>query len=157
MPITLDSGTRHFMSTLSNLTNMFIYSIGEPRLQSHSLSNMLIQTSTQDMTSIEITRRLFGNSLKTSVIDDNIGYLCFRPHPISIPTTCVIVGRSSNHLIQTPSVQPNPLKYDLIEYVAQLQEGILETYTVGVTVFKNTEKAPALLPYMSSSSSSINV
>ncbi|KAG2062706.1 hypothetical protein BDR04DRAFT_1164751 [Suillus decipiens] len=78
------------------------------------------------MTSIKITQQLFGNSLKTSVIDKH-------------------------------SVQPNPLKFDLIEYVAQLWEGILETYTVVVTVFKNTKKAPALLPYVPSLSSSINV
>ncbi|KAG2083552.1 uncharacterized protein F5147DRAFT_782874 [Suillus discolor] len=136
MPITLDSGTRHFMSTLSNLT----------------LNHIRLSTAS-DMTSIEITQRLFGNSLKTSVI----GYLCFRPHPISIPSTCVTVGRSSNHLRQTLSVQPNPLKFDLIKYVAQLREGILETYTVVVTAFKNTQRAPALLPYMPSLSSSINV
>ncbi|KAG2048981.1 hypothetical protein BDR06DRAFT_975569 [Suillus hirtellus] len=114
MPITLDSGTRHFMSMLSNLTNMFIYSI-----------------------------------------DFNTGYDFYRNYSAAIwqfiedfsyciPTTCIIVDRSSNHLIQTPSVQPNP-------------EGILETYTVGITAFKNTEKAPALLPYVSSSSSSINI
>ncbi|KAG1810840.1 uncharacterized protein BJ212DRAFT_1483973 [Suillus subaureus] len=94
MPITLDSGTRHFMSTLSNLT----------------LNHICLSTAL-DMTSIEITQWLFGNSLKTSVI----------------------------------------------EYVAQLWEGILETYTVVVTAFKNTEKAPALLPYVPSSSLSINV
>ncbi|KAG1740126.1 uncharacterized protein EDB91DRAFT_1248453 [Suillus paluster] len=94
MPITLDSGTRHFMSTLSNLT----------------LNHIRLSTAS-DMASIKITQRLFGNSLKTPVI----------------------------------------------EYVAQLWEGILETYTVVITAFKNTEKAPALLPYVSSLSSSINV
>ncbi|KAG2047007.1 hypothetical protein BDR06DRAFT_1014261 [Suillus hirtellus] len=123
MPITLDSGTHHFMSTLSNLTNMFIYSIGYDFYQNYSAA---IWQFVEDFS-------------------------------YCIPTTCVIVDRSSNHLIQTPSVQPNPLKFDLIEYVAQLWEGILETYTVGVTAFKNTEKAPALLPDMSSLSSSINV
>ncbi|KAG2050303.1 hypothetical protein BDR06DRAFT_1065640 [Suillus hirtellus] len=113
MPTTLYSGTRHFMSMLSNLTNTFIYSIGYDFYQNYLAAIW-------------------------QFIED-FSYW------------------SSNHLIQTPSVQPNPLKFDLIEYVAQLREGILETYTVGVTAFKNTEKAPALLPYVSSSSSSINI
>jgi len=51
-------------------------------------------------------------------------------------------------LRQAGNVQPNPLDYDLVDYVAQLREGILEAYTGIVTAFRNTEKAPVLLPHI---------
>lgn len=37
------------------------------------------------------------------------------------------------------------IDYDLVDYVAQLREGILEAYTGIVTGFKNTEKGMSLL------------
>lgn len=50
-------------------------------------------------------------------------------------------------LRQAGNVQPNPLDYDLVDYVAQLREGILEAYTGIVGAFRGTEKAPVLLPH----------
>ncbi|KAF9074647.1 armadillo-type protein [Rhodocollybia butyracea] len=52
-----------------------------------------------------------------------------------------------NVLRQAGAVQPNPLDYDLVDYVAQLREGILEAYTGIVTGLKNTTRVPLLLPH----------
>jgi len=52
-------------------------------------------------------------------------------------------------LRQAGALQPNPLDYDLVDYVAQLREGILEAYTGVVTGFKNTDKVQLLLPHSS--------
>ncbi|KAI5990413.1 karyopherin Kap95 [Pisolithus albus] len=52
-------------------------------------------------------------------------------------------------LQQAGGVQPNPLDFDLVDYVSQLREGILEAYTGIVTGFKNTEKVGLLLPHSS--------
>lgn len=43
-------------------------------------------------------------------------------------------------LRQAGQVEPNPLDYDIVDYVSQLREGILEAYTGIVTGFKKTEK-----------------
>ncbi|KAJ7619396.1 armadillo-type protein [Roridomyces roridus] len=53
-------------------------------------------------------------------------------------------------LRQAGALQPNPLDYDLMDYVGQLREGILEAYTGLVSGFKGTEKVAALLPYVES-------
>ncbi|KAH7882223.1 armadillo-type protein [Phlebopus sp. FC_14] len=53
-------------------------------------------------------------------------------------------------LRQAGAVQPNPLDFDLVDYVAQLREGILEAYTGVITGFKNSDKVPLLLPHSSS-------
>ncbi|KAH7907378.1 armadillo-type protein [Hygrophoropsis aurantiaca] len=50
-------------------------------------------------------------------------------------------------LRQAGAVQPNPLDFDLVDYVAQLREGILEAYTGIVTGLKNTDKVTLLLPH----------
>jgi importin subunit beta-1 len=52
-------------------------------------------------------------------------------------------------LRQAGALQPNPLDYDLVDYVAQLREGILEAYTGVVTGLKNTDKVLLLLPHSS--------
>ncbi|KIM58066.1 hypothetical protein SCLCIDRAFT_1218905 [Scleroderma citrinum Foug A] len=52
-------------------------------------------------------------------------------------------------LRQAGAVQPNPLDFDLVDYVAQLREGILEAYTGIVTGFKNTGQVGLLLPHSS--------
>ncbi|KAL0952370.1 hypothetical protein HGRIS_006648 [Hohenbuehelia grisea] len=53
-------------------------------------------------------------------------------------------------LQQAGAVQPAPLDYDLMDYVNQLREGILEAYTGIVTGLKNTVKTPILLNYVPS-------
>ncbi|KAJ6463352.1 armadillo-type protein [Mycena sanguinolenta] len=53
-------------------------------------------------------------------------------------------------LRQAGALQPNPLDYDLMDYVGQLREGILEAYTGLVGGFKGTEKVSVLLPYTES-------
>ncbi|KAF8548410.1 ARM repeat-containing protein [Imleria badia] len=52
-------------------------------------------------------------------------------------------------LRQAGALQPNPLDFDLVDYVTQLREGILEAYTGIVTGFKNTDKVQLLLPHSS--------
>ncbi|KIJ47360.1 hypothetical protein M422DRAFT_59555 [Sphaerobolus stellatus SS14] len=52
-------------------------------------------------------------------------------------------------LQQAGSVQAGLNDYEMIDYVNQLREGILETYVGIVTAFKNTEKAQRLLPHVS--------
>ncbi|KAH8114798.1 ARM repeat-containing protein [Phellopilus nigrolimitatus] len=42
------------------------------------------------------------------------------------------------------------MDYELVDYVSQLREGILEAYTGTVTGLKNTEKVQLLLPYVQS-------
>ncbi|KAH8084890.1 ARM repeat-containing protein [Cristinia sonorae] len=51
-------------------------------------------------------------------------------------------------LRQAGSVQPNPLDADLVEYVGQLREGILEAYTGIVAGFKHTEKVTLLIAHV---------
>ncbi|KAF9265156.1 ARM repeat-containing protein [Marasmius fiardii PR-910] len=53
-------------------------------------------------------------------------------------------------LRQAGAVEPNPLDYDLVDYVAQLREGILEAYTGIVTGFKKSDKVALLVPYAQS-------
>ncbi|KAJ7712485.1 armadillo-type protein [Mycena metata] len=53
-------------------------------------------------------------------------------------------------LRQAGALQPNPLDYDLMDYVNQLREGILEAYTGLVSGFKGTDKVAVLLPYVDS-------
>ncbi|KAG6899172.1 hypothetical protein C0993_012665 [Termitomyces sp. T159_Od127] len=50
-------------------------------------------------------------------------------------------------LKQAGAVEPNPLDYDLVDYVGQLREGILEAYTGIVTGLKKTPKVELLLPH----------
>ncbi|KAF8841836.1 ARM repeat-containing protein [Paxillus ammoniavirescens] len=52
-------------------------------------------------------------------------------------------------LRQAGALQPNPLDFDLVDYVSQLREGILEAYTGVVTGFKNTDKVHLLLHHSS--------
>ncbi|PFH47543.1 hypothetical protein AMATHDRAFT_67559 [Amanita thiersii Skay4041] len=58
------------------------------------------------------------------------------------------LSTTMNVLKQAGSVEPNPLDYDLVEYVGQLREGILEAYTGIVSGFKNTQDAAALFEYV---------
>ncbi|KAF6749546.1 karyopherin Kap95 [Ephemerocybe angulata] len=53
-------------------------------------------------------------------------------------------------LRQAGAVEPNPLDYDLVDYVAQLREGILEAYTGIVTGLKKTERVNLLINHVPS-------
>ncbi|CAA7262120.1 unnamed protein product [Cyclocybe aegerita] len=53
-------------------------------------------------------------------------------------------------LRQAGAVEPNPLDYDLVDYVGQLREGILEAYTGIVTGLKKTEKVNILISHSQS-------
>ncbi|KAF5391964.1 hypothetical protein D9757_003286 [Collybiopsis confluens] len=64
----------------------------------------------------------------------------FEPY---LDTTMVV-------LRQAGAVQPNPLDYDLVDYVSQLREGILEAYTGIVTGLKSTPKVELLVSHASS-------
>ncbi|TCD60502.1 karyopherin beta [Steccherinum ochraceum] len=58
------------------------------------------------------------------------------------------LGTTMGVLRQAGTVQPNPLDADLVDYVAQLREGILEAYTGIVAGLKSTEKVTLLLPHV---------
>ncbi|KIM41758.1 hypothetical protein M413DRAFT_137569 [Hebeloma cylindrosporum] len=64
----------------------------------------------------------------------------FEPY---LPTTMQV-------LRQAGAIEPNPLDYDLVDYVGQLREGILEAYTGIVTGLKKSVKAVLLLPHAQS-------
>lgn len=66
---------------------------------------------------------------------------CFGDIALAIgPQFEAYLDTSMNVLRQAGQIMPNPMDYDLVDYVAQLREGILEAYTGIVTAFKNTEK-----------------
>ncbi|KAG1897338.1 karyopherin Kap95 [Suillus fuscotomentosus] len=75
-------------------------------------------------------------------LQSNISILsCFGDIALAIgPAFDSYLNTTMDVLRQAGSVQPNPLDFDLMDYVAQLREGILEAYTGVVTGFKNTEK-----------------
>ncbi|KAH8110302.1 ARM repeat-containing protein [Phellopilus nigrolimitatus] len=60
------------------------------------------------------------------------------------------LDHTMNVLRQAGSIMPNPMDYELVDYVSQLREGILEAYTGTVTGLKNTEKVQLLLPHVQS-------
>ncbi|THH07579.1 hypothetical protein EW145_g3285 [Phellinidium pouzarii] len=60
------------------------------------------------------------------------------------------LDHTMNVLRQAGSIMPNPMDYELVDYVSQLREGILEAYTGIVTGLKTTDKVQLLLPYVQS-------
>ncbi|KAG1792254.1 karyopherin Kap95 [Suillus variegatus] len=94
-------------------------------------------------------------NLQSNVLDRNVKISilsCFGNIVLAIgPAFDPYLNTTSMDMLrQAGSVQPNPLDFDLMDYVAQLREGILEAYTWIVTGFKNTEKTPTLLPHVPS-------
>lgn len=93
-------------------------------------------------------------NLQSNVLNRNVKISilsCFGDIALAIgPAFDPYLNTTMDVLRQAGSVQPNPLDFDLMDYVAQLREGILEAYTGVVTGFKNTDKASALLPHVSS-------
>ncbi|KAI0070966.1 ARM repeat-containing protein [Panus rudis PR-1116 ss-1] len=91
-------------------------------------------------------------NLQSEVLNRNVKITilsCFGDIALAIGTQFEpYLSTTMGVLRQAGAIQPNPLDVDLVDYVAQLREGILEAYTGIVTGFKNTEKVSLLLPYV---------
>ncbi|KAI0717699.1 ARM repeat-containing protein [Cerioporus squamosus] len=91
-------------------------------------------------------------NLQSDVLNRNVKIAilsCFGDLAVAIgPAYEPYLSATAAVLRQAGSVQPNPLDIDLIEYVSQLREGILEAYTGIITAFKHTPQADALLPHV---------
>ncbi|KAJ3482200.1 hypothetical protein NLI96_g7140 [Meripilus lineatus] len=94
---------------------------------------------------------LFEN-LQSEVLNRNVKIVvlsCFGDIALAVgPAFEPYLATTMNVLRQAGSVQPNPLDMDLLDYVGQLREGILEAYQGIVTGFKNTDKTNQLLPHV---------
>ncbi|KAJ3711841.1 armadillo-type protein [Lentinula guzmanii] len=90
-------------------------------------------------------------NLQSDVLNRNVKIVilsCFGDIALAIgPGFEPYLETTMNVLRQAGAVQPNPLDYDLMDYVSQLREGILEAYTGIVTGFKNTDKVNLLLSH----------
>jgi len=90
-------------------------------------------------------------NLQSEVLNRNVKIAilsCFGDIALAIgPAFEPYLDTTMGVLRQAGAVQPNPLDYDLVDYVSQLREGILEAYTGIVTGLKNTEKVGLLLPH----------
>jgi importin subunit beta-1 len=93
-------------------------------------------------------------NLQSDVLNRNVKISilsCFGDIALAIgPSFEPYLETAMSVLRQAGAVEPNPLDYDLVEYVGQLREGILEAYTGTVTGLKETEKVNILLPYVPS-------
>jgi importin subunit beta-1 len=93
-------------------------------------------------------------NLQSEVLNRNVKIAilsCFGDIALAIgPAFEPYLDTTMGVLRQAGAVQPNPLDYDLVDYVSQLREGILEAYTGIVTGLKNTEKVGLLLPHAQS-------
>ncbi|KAL5520367.1 hypothetical protein ACEPAG_9591 [Sanghuangporus baumii] len=73
---------------------------------------------------------------------------CFGDIALAIgPAFEPYLDHAMNVLREAGSIPVNLMDYDLLDFISQLQEAILEAYTGIVTGFKNTEKVHLLLPY----------
>jgi len=93
---------------------------------------------------------LFEN-LQSQVLNRNVKISilsCFGDIALAIgPAFEPYFEMTMNVLREAGAVEPNPLDYDLVDYVSQLREGILEAYTGIVTGLKKTEKVSLLIPH----------
>ncbi|KAF9813282.1 hypothetical protein IEO21_05666 [Rhodonia placenta] len=93
-------------------------------------------------------------NLQSEVLNRNVKISvlsCFGDIALAIgPAFEPYLSTTMGVLRQAASLQPNPLDVDMVDYVSQLREGILEAYTGVVTGLKNTEKVTLLLPYVQS-------
>lgn len=91
-------------------------------------------------------------NLQSDILNRNVKITilsCFGDIALAIgPAFEPFLGTTMNVLHQAGAIVPNPLDIELVEYVQQLREGILEAYTGIVGGFKNTEKVQLLLPYV---------
>ncbi|TFK36480.1 armadillo-type protein [Crucibulum laeve] len=93
-------------------------------------------------------------NLQSEVLNRNVKITilsCFGDIALAIgPAFEPYLDTTMGVLRQAGAVEPNPLDYDLVDYVGQLREGILEAYTGIVTGLKKTDKVTLLLPYSQS-------
>ncbi|TFK71549.1 ARM repeat-containing protein [Pluteus cervinus] len=89
-------------------------------------------------------------NLQSNVLERNVKISilsCFGDIALAIgPEFDPFLSTTTSVLDQAGSVEPNPLDYDMVDYVIQLREGILEAYTGIVTGLKKTEKVGLLMP-----------
>ncbi|OSD03642.1 ARM repeat-containing protein [Trametes coccinea BRFM310] len=93
-------------------------------------------------------------NLQSDVLNRNVKISilsCFGDIAMAIgPAFEPYLAATMGVLRQAGAVQPNPLDIDLVEYVGNLRDGILEAYTGIVAGFKNTPKVELLLPHVPS-------
>ncbi|KAF8999789.1 armadillo-type protein [Cyathus striatus] len=93
-------------------------------------------------------------NLQSDVLNRNVKISilsCFGDIALAIgPSFEPYLETTMSVLRQAGAVEPNPLDYELMDYVSQLREGILEAYTGVVTGFKNTPKVGLLLAHSES-------
>ncbi|TFY83967.1 hypothetical protein EWM64_g25 [Hericium alpestre] len=96
--------------------------------------------------------RVLLENLSSDVLNRNVKISilsCFGDIALAVgPAFEPYLETSMTVLRQAASLQPNPLDYDSIDYIASLREGILEAHTGIITGFKNTPKVTLLLPYV---------
>ncbi|KAG8764127.1 karyopherin beta [Ceratobasidium sp. 423] len=95
---------------------------------------------------------LLLESLQSQVMGRNVKIqvlACFGDVALSIgPEFAPYLETAMTVLKQAGEIQPNPLDYEMVDYVAQLREGILDAYVGIVAGFKSADKADPLLPYV---------
>jgi len=93
-------------------------------------------------------------NLQSDVLNRNVKISilsCFGDIGLAIgPAFEPYLNTTMSVLSQAGQVEPNPLDYDLVDYVGQLREGILEAYTGIVTGLKKTPQVGILLPHAQS-------
>ncbi|CAE7136761.1 unnamed protein product [Rhizoctonia solani] len=95
---------------------------------------------------------LLLESLQSQVMGRNVKIqvlACFGDVALSIgPEFAPYLETAMTVLKQAGEIQPNPLDYEMVDYVAQLREGILDAYVGIVAGFKSADKPEPLLPYV---------
>ncbi|CAE6435242.1 unnamed protein product, partial [Rhizoctonia solani] len=95
---------------------------------------------------------LLLESLQSQVMGRNVKIqvlACFGDVALSIgPDFAPYLETAMTVLKQAGEIQPNPLDYEMVDYVAQLREGILDAYVGIVAGFKSADKSEPLLPYV---------
>ncbi|KAF9528868.1 armadillo-type protein [Crepidotus variabilis] len=90
-------------------------------------------------------------NLQSEVLNRNVKISvlsCFGDIALAIgPAFEPYLDTTMGVLRQAGAVEPNPLDYDLVDYVSQLREGILEAYTGVVTGLKKTPKVNLLVQH----------
>ncbi|KAF5314247.1 hypothetical protein D9619_011781 [Psilocybe cf. subviscida] len=114
---------------------------------SRALSEQSAQYAGTFMTALleNLQSNILNRNVKISVLS------CFGDIALAIgPAFEPYFETTMGVLREAGSVEPNPLDYDLVDYVGQLREGILEAYTGIVTGLKSTAKASLLLNHAQS-------